>query len=129
SNHGRRRWRLQGQVAKLPEQIEAWEKREADAQALVDAIHLPAERKELAIEVDGKSLQGEAAVQAVMEAIDKSLKGRRTQINDWITATPAVLVGRVAGVDVSVYTTTSFAGENPVVSQVWRIQTGDASMT
>ncbi|MGH9253667.1 MAG: Eco57I restriction-modification methylase domain-containing protein [Vicinamibacterales bacterium] len=127
ANHDRRKWRLQRELASLPEQIAATKAQIANAHTLVEAIDL-GDRKDFAITIDGKRLKGQEAAEAIVKRFEQSRTGRRKQLDAYHFVTPDVAIGTAAGVDVHGYFAISNVFDPPVVQPKWMIVKGDAAM-
>jgi hypothetical protein len=130
SNYQKRRFRLQNQLAVLPEAIGGWEHKERDAQALLDAVTaLPNGPKDLTLtQPDGTVLRAEDAIEPIHAALERS--GRTILSSDKFHAvTKPVTVGTVAGVEVRVHTSINRVAEPPVTTQHWTIATGDHELS
>ena len=128
ANHDRRKWRLQRELASLPEQIAAAKQAVAQTTALVNAIRFPQDRKDFAIEMGGQSLRGKDAAEAIVGKFEESRTGSRRQLDQYHFVTTEVPIGRAAGVDVRGYYAISNIYDPPNVVAKWVIASGDAVM-
>ncbi|HYE86356.1 MAG TPA: hypothetical protein VEA16_08370, partial [Vicinamibacterales bacterium] len=128
ANHDRRKWRLQRELASLPEQIAGAEQLLANAEALVAAVRMPADRKDFAIEIGGKLLHGTEAAEAIVEKFERSRTGKRRQLDSHHYTTEPVTIGHAAGVEVRGYYAVSHVLQPPTVQARWVIAAGDAAM-
>lgn len=125
ANHDRRKWRLQRELASLPEQIAHTEALQQHAQALVQAIAVPETKT---VEIGGQSLHGQEAAEAIQAAFERSRAGKRHVTDAYHSETHPVVIGYAAGVEVRGYITTSTVFNPPTSQPKWVIASGDATM-
>jgi hypothetical protein len=124
SNHDNAGWRLQKQVAELPEQIEGWEQRERTrARSSARSRCRPSARTSRSL-VGGQALTGTRPSTADHGGARSSQKGRSGTIRRVPHRRGAGHRRQVAGVEVRVWTSTSHVGDTPTVTQHWQIAAG-----
>jgi len=128
ANHDRRKWRLQRELASLPEQIARTDREIANAQAVVDAVRMPTDRSEFSITIDGKALRGQKASEAIAAKFEQSRTGPRRQLDAYHLTTQEVSIGTAAGVSVRGYYAISNVFDPPSVVAKLVIAAGGATM-